>query len=73
MEKRLLFLIVKEQKTTPSIVAFANDGQRLVGESAKRQAITNPMEPIASIKREMGTNYKKKIGHREYTPQEILR
>lgn len=58
-------------KTTPSIVAFANDGQRLVGESAKRQAITNPMGTIASIKREMGTNYKKKIGHREYTPQEI--
>ena len=58
-------------KTTPSIVAFTNDGQRLVGESAKRQAITNPMGTIASIKREMGTNYKKKIGHREYTPQEI--
>ena len=58
-------------KTTPSIVAFTNDGQRLVGESAKRQVITNPMGTIASIKREMGTNYKKKIGHREYTPQEI--
>lgn len=58
-------------KTTPSIVAFTNDGQRLVGESAKRQAITNPLGTIASIKREMGTNYKKKIGHREYTPQEI--
>ena len=58
-------------KTTPSIVAFTNDGQRLVGESAKRQAVTNPMGTIASIKREMGTNYKKKIGHREYTPQEI--
>lgn len=58
-------------KTTPSIVAFTNEGQRLVGESAKRQAITNPMGTIASIKREMGTNYKKKIGHREYTPQEI--
>lgn len=58
-------------KTTPSIVAFTNDGQRLVGESAKRQAVTNPMGTIASIKREMGTYYKKKIGHREYTPQEI--
>ena len=58
-------------KTTPSIVAFTNDGQRLVGESAKRQAITNPMGTVSSIKREMGTNYKKKIGHREYTPQEI--
>ena len=58
-------------KTTPSIVAFTNDGQRLVGESAKRQAVTNPMGTIASIKREMGTHYKKKIGHREYTPQEI--
>ena len=58
-------------KTTRSIVAFTNDGQRLVGESAKRQAVTNPMGTIASIKREMGTHYKKKIGHREYTPQEI--
>lgn len=58
-------------KTTPSIVAFTNDGQRLVGESAKRQAVTNPMGTISSIKREMGTNYKKKIGQREYTPQEI--
>lgn len=58
-------------KTTPSVVAFTHDGQRLVGESAKRQAVTNPMGTISSIKREMGTDYKKKIGNREYTPQEI--
>lgn len=58
-------------KTTPSIVAFTNDGKRLVGENAKRQAVTNPNNTIASIKREMGTNYRKKINNKEYTPQEI--
>ena len=57
--------------TTPSIVAFTNDGKRLVGENAKRQAVTNPNNTIASIKREMGTNYRKKINNKEYTPQEI--
>ena len=58
-------------KTTPSIVSFTNDGKRLVGENAKRQAVTNPNNTIASIKREMGTNYRKKINNKEYTPQEI--
>ena len=58
-------------KTTPSIVAFTTDGKRLVGENAKRQAVTNPNNTIASIKREMGTNYRKKINNKEYTPQEI--
>ena len=54
-------------KTTPSIVAFTNDGKRLVGENAKRQAVTNPNNTIASIKREKGTNYRKKINNKEYT------
>lgn len=58
-------------KTTPSIVAFTNDGKRLVGENAKRQAVTNPNNTVASIKREMGTNYRKKINNKEYTPQEL--
>lgn len=58
-------------KTTPSIVAFTNDGRRLVGENAKRQAVTNPQNTIASIKREMGTAYRKKINGKDYSPQEI--
>jgi len=58
-------------KTTPSIVAFTKDGKRLVGESARRQAATNPTQTVASIKREMGTNYRKKLGGKDYTPQEI--
>jgi len=56
---------------TPSVVAFTKDGQRLVGQVAKRQAITNPDRTITSIKREMGSNYKVKIDDRELTPQEI--
>ena len=58
-------------KTTPSIVAYTNDGKRLVGDTAKRQAATNPMNTVSSIKRLMGTNEKKKLGGKEYTPQEI--
>lgn len=58
-------------RTTPSVVAFTKDGERLVGQVAKRQAITNPDRTIASIKREMGTDYKVKIDDKEYTPQEI--
>ncbi|MFO7263146.1 MAG: molecular chaperone DnaK [Bacillaceae bacterium G1] len=58
-------------RTTPSVVAFTKDGQRLVGEAAKRQAITNPERTIISIKRHMGTNYKVDIDGKEYTPQEI--
>ena len=56
-------------RTTPSVVAFKN-GERLVGEVAKRQAITNP-NTIISIKRHMGTNYKVKVEDKEYSPQEI--
>jgi molecular chaperone DnaK len=58
-------------RTTPSIVAFTKTGERLVGETAKRQAITNPDRTIISIKREMGTDHKVKIDDKTYTPQEI--
>ena len=58
-------------RTTPSVVAFANNGERLVGQVAKRQAITNPNGTVASIKREMGTDYKVNINGKAYTPQEI--
>jgi molecular chaperone DnaK len=58
-------------RLTPSVVAFTKDGQRLVGQVAKRQSITNPERTISSIKREMGTNHKVKIDDKEYTPQEI--
>ena len=57
-------------RTTPSVVAFAN-GERLVGQVAKHQAVTNPEKTISSIKREMGTNYKVNIDGKAYTPQEI--
>jgi molecular chaperone DnaK len=58
-------------RTTPSVVAFSKSGERLVGQVAKRQAITNPDRTIASIKRKMGTNETIKIDDREYTPPEI--
>ena len=59
-------------RTTPSIVAFSKDGERLVGETAKRQAITNPDRTIASVKREMGTDWKTpEIDGKTYTPEEI--
>lgn len=58
-------------RTTPSIVGFAKTGERLVGDIAKRQAVTNPDHTVMSIKRHMGTNYKVKIDDKEYTPQEI--
>lgn len=58
-------------RTTPSIVAFTKDGERLVGETAKRQAITNPDRTITSIKREMGTEYKVNIDGKDYSPEEI--
>ena len=58
-------------RTTPSVVAFAKDGERLAGETAKRQAITNPDNTIMSIKREMGKDYKKNIDGKDYTPQDI--
>ena len=58
-------------RTTPSVVAFTKEGERLVGTVAKRQAITNPKRTIQSIKRKMGTNEKVDIGEKSYTPQEI--
>ncbi|MGN1420742.1 MAG: molecular chaperone DnaK [Eubacterium sp.] len=58
-------------RTTPSVVAFSKDGERMVGNVAKRQAITNPERTIASIKRHMGSDYKVTIDSKAYTPQEI--
>ncbi len=58
-------------RTTPSIVAFTKKGERLVGETAKRQAITNPDRTISSIKRHMGSDWTKSIDGKQYTPQEI--
>ena len=58
-------------RTTPSVVAFAKNGERMVGQVAKRQAITNPERTISSIKRHMGTDYKVNIDGKQYTPQEI--
>jgi molecular chaperone DnaK len=59
------------EKTTPSVVAFTKGGERLVGQKARRQAITNPERTISSIKREMGTDYRKNIDGKLYSPQEI--
>ena len=58
-------------RTTPSVVAFSKTGERMVGQVAKRQAITNPDRTISSIKREMGTDHKVTIDGKSYTPQEI--
>lgn len=58
-------------RTTPSVVGFSKTGERLVGQVAKRQAVTNPDRTVTSIKRRMGTDYKVRIDDREYTPQEI--
>ena len=58
-------------RTTPSVVAFAKNGERMVGQVAKRQAITNPDRTVSSIKREMGSDYKVTIDGKQYTPQEI--
>ena len=58
-------------RTTPSVVGFGKDGERMVGQVAKRQAITNPDRTVASIKRQMGTDYKVTIDDKKYTPQEI--
>ncbi|TLS53744.1 molecular chaperone DnaK [Paenibacillus antri] len=58
-------------RTTPSVVGFKKDGERIVGETAKRQAITNPERTVISIKRHMGTNHKTTIDGKEFTPQEI--
>ena len=56
-------------RTTPSIVAFSKNGERLIGEPAKRQAVTNSENTVSSIKRHMGTDYKVTIGGKRYTPQ----
>ena len=58
-------------RTTPSVVAFTKDGERLIGQVAKRQAVTNPDRTVISIKREMGTSYKVDIDGKQYTPQDI--
>ena len=58
-------------RTTPSVVAFSKDGERMVGQVAKRQAITNPDRTVISIKREMGSDYKVDVDGKKYTPQEI--
>ena len=58
-------------RTTPSVVAFSKTGERMVGQVAKRQAITNPDRTVISIKREMGTAYKKEVDGKQYTPQEL--
>lgn len=58
-------------RTTPSVVALTKDGERLVGQVAKRQAITNPDNTIISIKRDMGTDKKVTLGDKSYTPTEI--
>lgn len=62
---------VEGNRTTPSVVAFTKDGERLVGETAKRQAITNPDRTIMSIKRDMGTSKKVNIDGKDYSPEEI--
>jgi len=58
-------------RTTPSVVAFSKTGERLVGQVAKRQAVTNPERTVMSIKRDMGSNKKVDIDGKQYTPQEI--
>ncbi len=58
-------------RTTPSIVAFTKTGERLVGEAAKRQAVTNAEHTVSSIKREMGSDYKVNTDDKKYSPQEI--
>ena len=58
-------------RTTPSVVAFTKDGERMVGQVAKRQAVTNPDRTISSIKREMGSAYRVTVDGKSYSPQEI--
>ncbi|WFA09538.1 molecular chaperone DnaK [Tissierella sp. Yu-01] len=62
---------IEGNRTTPSVVAFTKDGERLVGETARRQAVTNPEKTIISIKTHMGSDYKTKIDGKDYTPEEI--
>ena len=58
-------------RTTPSVVAFSKTGERMIGQVAKRQAITNPDRTVMSIKRHMGSDYRVEIDGKKYTPQEI--
>ena len=58
-------------RTTPSVVAFSKTGERMVGQVAKRQAVSNPQRTISSIKRQMGADHKVEIDGKSYTPQEI--
>jgi molecular chaperone DnaK len=58
-------------RVTPSVIAFTKDGERLVGELAKRQAVTNPDRTIRSVKRQMGSNYTEEIDGHKYTAQEL--
>src|SRR5690554_2825334 len=58
-------------RTTPSVVGFTKDGERLVGQVAKRQAVANPINTIVSIKRDMGSDKGVKIGDKSYSPQEV--
>ena len=67
----MLFRSTEGARTTPSVVAFTKTGERLVGEPAKRQAVTNAERTISSIKREMGTDYRVTIDDKKYSPQEI--
>ena len=60
------------KRTTPSVVGFSKNGERLVGELAKRQAVSNPDRTISSIKREMGTSHRVTIDDKKYSPEEIL-
>lgn len=62
---------IEGNRTTPSVVAFTKDGERLVGETARRQAVTNPDKTIISIKTHMGSDFKAKIDGKDYTPEEI--
>lgn len=61
----------KGERTTPSVVAFTDSGERLIGSAAKRQAAVNADRTIASVKRHMGTDWRKTIAGKSYTPQEI--
>ena len=71
MDKPTVIANAEGFRTTPSVVAFTKTGERLVGEPAKRQAVTNADKTISSIKRHMGTDYRVDIDDKKYSPQEI--
>ncbi len=70
-DERVIIPNAEGGRTTPSVVAFGKNGERMIGQIAKRQAVTNPDRTITSIKRSMGTDYRVKIDSKSYTPQEI--